>query len=73
MTLTDLQVLTLIRTYPGSSLYGLLKKAKEEMGKWPWTIGKIQAAVNRLEKDEKITKTTKLKEGRACVELYLKY
>ena len=70
MNFTDHQVLTLIRTYPGSSLYGLLQQAKQEMPKWPWTIGKVQAAVTRLERDHKIRKTIKLKEGRACAELY---
>ena len=70
LNLTDLQVLTLIKSYPGSSLYGILQKAKEEMDKWPWTIGKVQAAVARLERDQKITKTVTLREGRACAELY---
>lgn len=72
MNFTDTQVLTLIRTHPGSSLYGLLQNARLEMKLWPWTIGKIQKAVERLEKDAKITKTSTMKGGRACVELYLK-
>lgn len=70
MNFTDHQVLALVRAHPGSSLYGLLRQAKEEMPKWPWTIGKVQAAVTRLEREQKITKTITLKEGRACAELY---
>lgn len=67
MSLTDYQVLTLVRAHPGLNLYQLRQKAEEEMGKWPWTIGKIQAAVRRLESDRKVETETVLQGGRACV------
>lgn len=67
MNFTDVQVLTLIRANPGLNLYQLEKRAKEEMAKWPWTIGKIQKAVERLEKAGKIETEKTILGGRACV------
>jgi hypothetical protein len=42
------------------------------MPKWPWTIGKIQKAVERLKKDHKIETVLKVNGGRACQEVYLR-
>lgn len=67
MNLTDYQVLTLVRENPGLSLYELLKKAQEDMKKWPWTIGKIQHAVERLAGAEKVETQSVVRGGRACV------
>lgn len=72
MNFTDVQVLTLVRAYPGLNLYQLVKKAEEEMPRWPWTIGKIQKAVERLKKDGKIETSLKINGGRACQEVFLK-
>ena len=75
MNFTDVQVLTLIRANPGINLYQLEKKAKLEMPRWPWTIGKIQKSVERLKKETKEGKPildTKIKVtgGRSCLQLY---
>ena len=67
MNFTDIQVLALVRAHPGLSLYQLVKVAKKEMGKWPWTIGKIQKAVGRLERDKKVETESVVLGGRACV------
>jgi DNA-binding PadR family transcriptional regulator len=67
MNFTDLQVLALVRDNPDLNLYQLEKKAKEEMVRWPWTIGKIQKAVERLEKAGKIETESVVQGGRACV------
>jgi hypothetical protein len=72
LNFTDMQVITLIKKYPGLNLYQLKKKAEEEMPKWPWTIGKIQKAVERLKKDHKIETVLKVNGGRACQEVYLR-
>ena len=54
MNFTDIQVLTLIRNHPGESLRGIVRAAKKEMPRWCWTVGKVQKAVQRLEKAKKI-------------------
>ena len=54
LNFTDIQVLTLVRDHPGESLRGLVRIAKKEMPKWPWTVGKIQKSVQRLEKSKKV-------------------
>ncbi len=70
MNFTDMQVLTLVRACPGLNLYQLEKKAKEEMPRWTWTIGKIQKAVERLKKEKKVETVLKVNGGRACQEVY---
>ena len=70
MNFTDVQVLTLVRANPGLNLYQLQKKAEEEMPKWPWTIGKVQKAVERLKKEKKVETRLVVKGGRSCQEVY---
>ena len=70
MNFTDIQVLTLVRANPGLNLYQLQKKAEEEMPKWPWTIGKVQKAVERLKKEKKVETRFVVKGGRSCQEVY---
>ena len=70
MNFTDIQVLTLVRASPGLNLYQLQKKAEEEMPKWPWTIGKVQKAVERLKKEKKVETRFVVKGGRSCQEVY---
>ena len=70
MNFTDVQVLTLVRANPGLNLYQLQKKAEEEMPKWPWTIGKVQKAVERLKKEKKVETRFVVKGGRSCQEVY---
>ena len=70
MNFTDVQVLTLVRASPGLNLYQLQKKAEEEMPKWPWTIGKVQKAVERLKKEKKVETRFVVKGGRSCQEVY---
>ena len=70
MNFTDVQVLTLIRASPGLNLYQLQKKAEEEMPKWPWTIGKVQKAVERLKKEKKVETRFVVKGGRSCQEVF---
>ena len=70
MNFTDIQVLTLVRASPGLNLYQLLKKAEEEMPKWPWTIGKVQKAVERLKKEKKVETRFVVKGGRSCQEVF---
>jgi DNA-binding PadR family transcriptional regulator len=72
MNFTDTQVLTLVRANPCLNLYQLRQKAEEEMGRWAWTIGKIQAAVRRLEDEGKIKTETVVHGGRSCVLVSLK-
>jgi DNA-binding MarR family transcriptional regulator len=67
MNFTDYQVKTLVRENPGLNLYQLLGKAKEQMGRWPWTIGKIQQAVRRLENAGEVETESIVQGGRACV------
>lgn len=67
MNFTDIQILTLVRANPGLNLYQLRQKAEAEMSRWPWTIGKIQAAVRRLESDRKIKTESVVQGGRSCV------
>jgi hypothetical protein len=67
MNFTDIQVLTLVRANPGLNLYQLRQKAEAEMSRWPWTIGKIQAAVNRLAAAQRIETESVIQGGRACV------
>lgn len=67
MNFTDTQVLTLVRANPGLNLYQLRQKAAEEMSRWPWTIGKVQAAVKRLEEAKRIETESVIQGGRACV------
>ena len=70
MNFTDVQVLTLVRANPGLNLYQLQKKAEEEMPKWPWTIGKVQKAVERLKKEKKVETRFVVKGGRSCQEVF---
>jgi hypothetical protein len=70
MNFTDVQVLTLVRASPGLNLYQLQKKAEEEMPKWPWTIGKVQKAVERLKKEKKVETRFVVKGGRSCQEVF---
>ena len=70
LNFTDTQVIALIRAYPGLNLYQLTKKANEEMGRWPWTIGKVQKAVQRLKKDGKISTRLVVNGGRACQQVF---
>jgi hypothetical protein len=70
--LTDIQVLTLIRSYPGTNIYQINKIAKIEMPRWSWSVGKIHKAVQRLKKGNKIEGRIKISGGRACQELYCK-
>ena len=70
MNFTDVQVLTLVRASPGLNLYQLQKKAEEEMPKWPWTIGKVQKAVERLKKEKKVETRLVVKGGRSCQEVF---
>jgi len=72
MNFTDIQVLTLVRANPGMNLYQLEKQARLEMGKWPWTIGKIQKAVERLKKEKKVETRLVINGGRSCQEVYCK-
>jgi hypothetical protein len=70
---TDVQVLTLIRAYPGLNIYQLAKKAQEEMGmggRCTWTYGKIQKAVERLKAEQKIKGRYIVRSGRSCQLLY---
>ena len=70
MNFTDVQVLTLVRANPGLNLYQHQKKAEEEMPKWPWTIGKVQKAVERLRKEKKVETRFVVKGGRSCQEVF---
>lgn len=54
MNFTDYQVLTVIRANPGSSMRELLRILKREMRQWPWSIGKVQRSVQRLEESGRI-------------------
>ena len=67
MNFTDIQVLALVRAHPGLNLYQLQKQAETDMGSWPWTFGKIQKAVRRLELDKKVETESVMQGGRACV------
>jgi hypothetical protein len=71
MNLTDYQVLSLIRAHPGSSQYQLCCLAKKEMGKWHWSIGKIQMSVRRLTSIGKVETELTVKGGRARVNVRL--
>lgn len=73
MIFTDIQVLTLVRAYPGLNIYQLTKKAKKEMGmggRCNWTTGKVQKAVERLKMDRKVQTRFVVKRGRSCQEVY---
>jgi hypothetical protein len=77
VNLTDTQVLILIRANPGINLYQLEKKAKLEMPRWSWSIGKIQKSVERLKRETKdgqpvLCTKLRVRRGRACQELYCK-
>lgn len=72
MNFTDTQVLALIRQHPGLNLYRLMKQAQKDMPRWQWTIGKVQHAVERLEKAGRVEKRSTTEGGRACVLVYLK-
>jgi hypothetical protein len=75
MNFTDLQVLTLVRAHPGLNLYQLTETAKKEMnlmGECNWTTGKIQKAVERLKKEEKVETRLVINGGRSCQEVYCK-
>lgn len=72
MNFTDVQVLALVRQCPGLNLYRLMKQAQKDMARWPWTVGKIQASVSRLEKAGRVEKKSVVVGGRACVQVYLK-
>jgi hypothetical protein len=67
---TDIQVLMLIRSHPGSNIYQLNKAAPIEMPRWTWSIGKIHKSVQRLKKEKKIEGRLKINGGRSCQELY---
>jgi hypothetical protein len=70
MNLTDMQVLTLVRAHPGLNLYQLEKKAKEEMSRWDWSIGKVQKSVERLKKEHKVQTRLIINGGRSCQQVY---
>lgn len=70
MIFTDIQVLTLVRAHPGLNLYQLQQQAEKEMGRWPWTIGKIQKAVERLKAERKVETRSIVKGGRSCQEVF---
>jgi len=44
-----------------------IQVAQKEMWKWPWTIGKIQKAVERLKREKKVETESVVEGGRACV------
>ena len=73
MNFTDIQVLTLVRAYSGLNIYPLTKKAKEEMGmngRCNWTTGKVQRAVERLKKDNKVKTRYEVRKWRTCQQVY---
>ena len=73
MNFTDYQVLTLVRAYPGLNIYQLTKKAKEEMGmagRCNWTTGKVQKAVLRLIKANKVETRYVIRRCRTCQQVY---
>jgi hypothetical protein len=73
LNFTDVQVLTLIRAYPGLNVYELAKKAQAEMnmgGRCTWTYGKIQKAVERLKAERKINGRYVVRRNRSCQLLY---
>ena len=74
MNFTDLQVLTLVRANPGLNIYQLTKKAKEEMGmneRCNWTTGKVQKAVQRLIKANKVETRYVVRRCRTCQQVYV--
>jgi hypothetical protein len=70
LNFTDTQVLTLVRAYPGLNLYQLHKIAQKEMPRWPWSIGKVHKAVQRLKIAGKIETRYIVNGGRNCQLLY---
>ena len=74
MNFTDHQVLTLVRANPGLNIYQLTKKAKEEMGmngRCNWTTGKVQKAVERLARKNKVKTRYVIRRGRRCQQVYV--
>ena len=73
MNFTDYQVLTLVRANPGLNIYQLTKKAKEEIGLkglCNWTTGKIQKAVQRLLRANKVETRYVIRSRRTCQQVY---
>jgi hypothetical protein len=73
MKFTDTQMLTLIKANPGLNLYQLTKKAREEMGmngQCNWTTGKVQKAIERLEKQKKVGTRYVVCKQRTCRQVY---
>ena len=73
MNFTDYQVLTLVRAYPGLNIYQLTKKAREEMGmddRCNWTTGKVQKAVQRLIRANKVKTRYVVRRCRTCQLVY---
>jgi len=73
MIFTDYQVLTLVRAYPGLNIYQLTKKANEEMrmgGRCNWTTGKVQKAVQRLIRANKVETKYVIRRCRTCQQVY---
>jgi len=66
----DMQILTLIKKYPGESVYGIYKRAQEEMPKFysprRGDYDKVRNAVNRLEDAGKIKSDITISGGKAC-------
>ncbi len=61
----DYQVLTIIKNNPGLSMRGILRQCRKDIPMRIWTIGGIQAAVDRLEKrgrikSERVVKTMEI-------------
>ena len=65
---TDYQVLTLIKSYPKSSMSDLLRHAETEMPGFIWTIGKVQKALDRLHSRGKID----FEDGERMVRVHVK-
>jgi hypothetical protein len=73
LNFTDVQVLTLIRAYPGLNVYQLAKKAQEEMsmaGRCTWSTGKVQKSVERLKKERKVETRYIVRRQRTCQLVY---
>lgn len=70
MNLTDYQILTLVRTHPGTSVYSLVKLANAEMSlrgrkKWSYTV--VYKSVKRLIERGKLEGKETVIGGRHCI------
>ncbi len=73
LNFTDIQVLTLVRAYPGLNIYELTLKANEEMGmkgECHWSNGKVHKAIERLKKSKRVQTRFIVKGGRSCQLVY---